>query len=334
MHSLSQTAIATLLTLSACGGDAAVLQSPDGSYRVVQMSDCGFDAQTARREVERAVQSLTAIDLVFAHDDAMALAAAETLRDAGRLQVPVIGVGALPDAGRKLVADGLLAVSIENPSGAEAALDLALLACSGVPVPRAITVGARVFTNTPRSPQRIPSPGDVLLTMLRAQHAVELAASKPIRIGVAQHNETEPRRKAMRQEMDTWVKAHASVQLQYQSADGDQQRQSELVGNFVAQKLDAILVVPAAAGTLVDACRLAQKASIPVIVLDGELGSEDYNCFVSSDNLAIGRAAGTEAARLLPAGGAIVVLQGLMTTSAARDRHTGFVESLQLLAPR
>lgn len=323
-----------LLALPACSGDPAVLQSPDGKYRVVHLADCGFDAQRAHASMQQALATLSEIDLVFAHDDAMARAAKDALRSAGKPLVKVIGVDALPDAGRRLVEDGTLEVSIENPTGADVALDLAVLACNGVQLPREITLGTRVFAHGTSTNQRIPSAGDVLLTMLRAQHAAELSAARTLRIGVAQCTEGEPWRQAMRNDIESWARTHASVQVSYRSADGSKERQRDLVAAFVAEKVDAIVVSPIEAGALIEPCKLARERGIPVIVLDRELGSPDFTCFVTGDNLAIGRAAGLETARLLPNGGAIVELQGLMTTSTARDRHNGFSESLQLLAPQ
>jgi ribose transport system substrate-binding protein len=130
--------------------------------------------------------------------------------------------------------------------------------------------------------------------------------------------------------MLAWAKRYPQVQFDYRAADDDTEKQRGIVRDFVTQGYHVIIVSPKESGALAEPCKEALAREIEVIVLDRELGTDDYTCFVGGDNLAIGRAAGQEIARLLPAGGAIVEIQGLMTSSPAQERHRGFVEALGL----
>ncbi len=55
-------------------------------------------------------------------------------------------------------------------------------------------------------------------------------------------------------------------------------------------------------------------------------------CFLGGDNVAIGRVAAGFIRECLVAGGRIVEIKGLMTSSPAQERHQGFVEGLGLEA--
>lgn len=342
-HRLAAALSSSLFLLSSCGGGggaAAVLQSADGKYRVVHVADARWDGSTARTEMEAALERLPQVDLVYAHNDPMAFAAAQACKQKGRTGVKFVGIDGLADEGRKYVADGALDATFEYPTCAQAAIDLALLACSGVTPPRRIVVGTRTYTkaNLAAGGEPVPSPGEFLLANLHRQHA-EILSTTPktdvvFRIGMAQCTDGEPWRAAMREQLVAAAKRYPQIQFDYRSADNDVEKQRSLVRDFIVQNYNAILVSPKESLALAGACKEAMAQNIKVIVLDRELGSDDYTCFVGGDNQQIGEAAGRRIAELLPNGGTIVELQGLMTSSPAQERHAGFVKALGLVAPK
>ncbi|MBM4061151.1 MAG: substrate-binding domain-containing protein [Planctomycetes bacterium] len=339
MNRQSLAVLPLLAVFPACGsgGPKAVLQSADGKYRVVHQVDARWDGATARTEMQNVLERLPRVDLVYAHDDPMAFAAAQACRQKGRTGVKFVGIDALEHEGRKYVADGAIDATFEYPTGAAAAIDLALLACSGIAPPRRVIVGTRAYTvaNLAAGGEPVPSPGEIVLANLRTQHAAVLTTTPTIdvvfRIGMAQCRDREPRGAVMREQLVAAAKRYPQIQFDHR-ADDDVEKLRGTVRDFVAQNYNAILVSPPQQPSALAApCQEALAQGIAVIVLDRELGSDDYTCFVGADDLQIGEAAGRKIAELLPDGGAIVEIQGLMTSSQAQERHRGFAKALGLL---
>src|SRR5262249_36280096 len=288
------------------------------------------------------LERLPKIDLVYAHNDPMAKGAYEACRQKGRTGIKFVGIDGLTTEGRKYVADGVLDATFEYTTCAEAAIDLALLAGEGggfQKKARAFRLGTREFTraNVAEGGERRMYPGDAVLVTLQRQHADLLKpdpAAKKVRIGMAQCTDNEPWRVAMREDLIAAARRYPQVEFSYRSADDDTEKQRGIVADFVAQGFQAILVSPKESRALASACKEALARHVPVIVIDRELGSDDYTCFVGGSNLEIGKAAGDAIRDLLPDGGAIVELEGLMTSSPAQERHKGFVEALQLAPPK
>ncbi len=238
--------------------------------------------------------------------------------------------------------EGRLDATFEYPTGGAEAVDLAILLVHGIAVPREVVLGTRAFTRDSVASGGTPiaAPGAAAVDALRREHEPLLAAprrnGRPIRLGLSQCNLAEPWRTQMNEDVRARAAFHGgAVELVERDAQNDGNTQREQVLELIAQGVDAILVSPKEEVVLVPATRAAIAARIPVVVLDRRLGSEDYSCFVGGDNVAIGRAAGEYVRGLLgAAGGTIVEIQGLGTSSPAQERHRGFVDALGLEAPR
>jgi ABC-type sugar transport system substrate-binding protein len=324
------------------GAEAAVLVSADGKYRVLHIADARWKDDLAKTEMESVLERLPRIDLVYAHNDPMAKGAYDACQQKGRSGVKFVGIDGLRE-GRKFVADGVLDATFEYSTCAAAAIDLALLAHGGVEFhkqARDFKLGTRVFTraNVAEGGERRPSAGEVVLEAVRREHAKLLEpdadAKSKVRIGMAQCTDNEPWRVAMREDLVAAAKRYPQVEFSYRAADDDTEKQRGIVADFVAQGFDVILVSPKESRALASACKEALARHVPVIVIDRELGTDDYTCFVGGSNLEIGKAAGFAIRDLLPDGGAIVELEGLMTSSPAQERHKGFVDALQLAPPK
>lgn len=334
-HLLLPTLLAAACTAE---HDEPLMVSPDGSLEVVFAADSAWKGDRARAEMESALARFSDLDLVYAHNDPMARGAWDAARQAGREGIHFVGIDALPDEGRRYVREGILDATIEYPTGGAEAVDLTLLACEGVDLPRDIVLGTRVFRPGDPEGVPIPSPGDQVMAELRKEHA-EVLTTEPMTdhvfmIGMAQCTTDEPWRVVMNRDITERAARYPQIDLRLQSADDDTEKQRTLIRQFVDMGCNAVLVSPKESLALVAACREATESGVHVIVLDRRLGSDDYTCFIGGDNLAIGRAAGAEVRRLLPDGGRIVELRGLMTSSPAQERHRGFVEALDLAEPR
>jgi len=153
-------------------------------------------------------------------------------------------------------------------------------------------------------------------------------AAKPIRIGYSQCNRGEPWREQMDKDIKANAEKHPEIKLQMRDAQNEVQRQISHVQEFVASKMDVIIISPKDT-SLTKVVSEAYKAGIPVIVLDRKVEGEDYTTFIGADNRVIGAAVGKWAKENLKGKGNVVELKGLGTTIAAKDRSEPFHDAIK-----
>jgi simple sugar transport system substrate-binding protein len=119
------------------------------------------------------------------------------------------------------------------------------------------------------------------------------------------------------------------IDLKFSDAQQKQENQIKAIRSFIAQGVDAILVAPVVETGWKPVLQEAQRAGIPVVIVDRNMALDDDSLFltrIASDFVEEGR----KAARWLMAetGGDcdIVELQGTVGATAAIDRMTGFNE--------
>jgi ribose transport system substrate-binding protein len=151
-------------------------------------------------------------------------------------------------------------------------------------------------------------------------------------IGMSQCNLGEPWRVQMNADVKAAAEKHPELKVIYKDAQNDSLVQRSHVEEFVAQKVDLIIISPKEAAPLTEPVAKAVEAGIPVIVLDRAVLGDKYTTFIGADNVKIGREAGKWVAKTLGGKGAIVELKGLMTSTPGQDRHKGFLEGLDLKA--
>ncbi|HWM86086.1 MAG TPA: substrate-binding domain-containing protein [Kofleriaceae bacterium] len=148
------------------------------------------------------------------------------------------------------------------------------------------------------------------------------------KIGMSQCNLGEPWRVQMNADVKKAADEHPELEVIYKDAQNDSLVQRSHVEEFVAQKVDLIIISPKEAAPLTEPVAKAFEAGIPVIVLDRAVLGDKYTSFIGADNVKIGREAGKWVAKTLGGKGAIVELKGLMTSTPGQDRHKGFIEGL------
>jgi ribose transport system substrate-binding protein len=151
-------------------------------------------------------------------------------------------------------------------------------------------------------------------------------------IGMSQCNLGEPWRVQMNADVKAAADKHPDLEVIYKDAQNDSLVQRSHVEEFVAQKVDLIIISPKEAAPLTEPVAKAFQGGIPVIVLDRAVLKDEYTTFIGADNVKIGREAGKWVAKTLGGKGSIVELKGLMTSTPGQDRHKGFLEGLDLKA--
>jgi ribose transport system substrate-binding protein len=154
-------------------------------------------------------------------------------------------------------------------------------------------------------------------------------AGKTYAIGLSQCNLGEPWRVQMNKDIEAAAARHPEIKLIERDAQNNSETQQSQMQEFVQQKVDLILITPKEARPLTRPVEEAMAAGIPVIVLDRKIQSDKYTCFIGGDNVKIGQEAGKYMVQVLGGKGDVVEIQGLGTSTPAKERHDGFMEGIK-----
>jgi len=111
------------------------------------------------------------------------------------------------------------------------------------------------------------------------------------------------------------------------SAEFDLGKQIGQIEDFVARKVDAVIVCPVDSKGIGPGVRKANAAGIPVFTADIAAQEGNVVCHVASDNVAGGRLAGEYMAKALGGKGSIAIINNPVATSVL-DRVQGFREAI------
>ncbi|MFA5468512.1 MAG: substrate-binding domain-containing protein [Sphaerochaetaceae bacterium] len=129
--------------------------------------------------------------------------------------------------------------------------------------------------------------------------------------------------------MQDEAKAHAAeigVNLLTHDSQNASSKQMEAIENYIAQKVDGILISPITEDSLVPAIEAAVAAGIPVATVDRKANTDVIVAHVGADNVEGGRAAGRFVVERLGNKGRVIELEGTPGASPAIDRKAGFDE--------
>jgi ribose transport system substrate-binding protein len=169
--------------------------------------------------------------------------------------------------------------------------------------------------------------GAAITTYLPAGWTPARAAAK-WRVGFSQCTTLEPWRVQFNKDIQAEAKNHPDVDLIITDGQDKTEKQVADCENLIVQQVNVLLISPKESAGLTGVVEKAIDAKIPVIVLDRNVDTKRITEFIGGDNVAIGRAAGEHAVKLLggagKAKGNVVEIWGGMGTQPAHDRHDGF----------
>ncbi|WP_051266517.1 substrate-binding domain-containing protein [Nakamurella lactea] len=159
--------------------------------------------------------------------------------------------------------------------------------------------------------------------------SVDLPKKDKYVIGYSQSNNAEPYRAQLNKQLQYYVAQHPELELlPISDAAQDSSKQVSQVQQFISQKVDILIVSPNEADPLTPPVEQACKAGIKVIILDRTVNTDCITAFIGGDNVAAGKAAGELAAKLLPDGGNVAELQGILSNQPQIDRNQGFADGI------
>lgn len=162
----------------------------------------------------------------------------------------------------------------------------------------------------------------VCLAVLALVSGALPAAPRPAALGVSMALFDDNFLTAVRASMQ----AHASelgVSIQFEDAQNDIGRQLNQIENFIAQRVDAIIVNPVDTDATPRMTRLVSRAGIPLVYVNRMPADKRLPprvSFVGSDEKQSGTLEMAEVCRLLQGKGEIVILIGELTNQSARQR--------------
>jgi ribose transport system substrate-binding protein len=148
------------------------------------------------------------------------------------------------------------------------------------------------------------------------------------KVGFSQCTTLEPWRVQFNKDIQAEAKNHPDIELIITDGQDKTQKQVADCDNLIVQQVNVLLISPKESAGLTGVVEKAIDAKIPVIVLDRNVDTKRITQFIGGDNVAIGKAAGEHAVKLLggagKAAGNVVEIWGGMGTQPAHDRHDGF----------
>lgn len=147
---------------------------------------------------------------------------------------------------------------------------------------------------------------------------------KKIRIGVGMALFDDAWLTYVREDIVKWGQAHPDVELTIVDAKNDPAIQTGQVENFLAQQMDAIVVMPPDASAVEPITRMATEAKVPLVYLNRQV--EDLPpgvVYVGSRSIDAGIFEMTELGRLMGSQGNIVIMLGELAHEASRNRTAG-----------
>jgi len=115
----------------------------------------------------------------------------------------------------------------------------------------------------------------------------------------------------------------------------DVEKQMQIVENLIQRGVDAICLVPTGSKEIVPAIVKANRANIPVLILDNKVNDETLAAagghiasYIGSDNIEGGRIAGRYLAGKLGGRGKVAILEGVPGQEAGDQRLAGFLDIL------
>jgi ribose transport system substrate-binding protein len=164
------------------------------------------------------------------------------------------------------------------------------------------------------------------------------AQAKPLKIGYNVATLANPFFQGMTKGVVDAVAKFPNMKLLNTNANGDANTQSTMVVDLINQGVDALILNPINANSIVPVVQQAEKKKIPVFTLDRGAACGDCQVnFLETDNVALGR----EGAQFIAAQlkkrygkvqGNVVNLIGLLGTTAGDDRDKGFSDEFNKIA--
>ncbi|MGP4038637.1 substrate-binding domain-containing protein [Gracilibacillus sp. D59] len=266
-------------------------------------------------------------DLIYAHNDAMALGVYRALQSLDFGQIKIIGSDGVdkPNGGLQLVKQKKIDTTFITPTGGKQAIQYAIrILAEDTEIPKKI-----ILRNHEVSSQNVDD--FYLKKNVLNNHSKN---DEKVTLGFAQVGSESAWRTA---NTDSIIKAaeRENVNLLIKNANNNQAKQIEIIRGFIQQGVDVIGFSPMVEHGWEEVLQEAKDAGIPVILSDREIKVKDdslWTSFIGSDFVEEGRRAAQWVVDQMKSSKDsvnIIELEGTKNSAPATDRKQGFKEVLK-----
>lgn len=107
--------------------------------------------------------------------------------------------------------------------------------------------------------------------------------------------------------------------------EDDRDQQIAVVENFVARRVDGIVLAPLDSRALVAPVETAQSVKIPVVIIDSGLKSDRYSSYIATDNYHGGQLGAEHLANMLNGNGKVILVRYQVGSASTEEREAGFM---------
>lgn len=161
----------------------------------------------------------------------------------------------------------------------------------------------------------------ILMTLLSCQREKEYL------IGVSQCSE-DLWRDEVNKELRMEAMLKQDIDLEIRSVKDNSEKQIADIETFIKEGVDLIVVSPNESSALTPVISKAYKSGIPVILFDRKIQTGDYSAFIGANNYRLAYQLGSYLAERIHHEGNVVILRGLLGSTADTERYNGFMDAI------
>jgi len=121
---------------------------------------------------------------------------------------------------------------------------------------------------------------------------------------------------------------HPGIDFVYSDAKGQTSLLIRQIEQFIARKVDLLVVGTNDEKAVVPVIAKAYHSGIPVIILDRGVRGSEYTTFINSDNIKIGAIGAEYIAKRLKGKGTVLLFEGIQTADVTQLRSRGFLDEI------
>jgi ribose transport system substrate-binding protein len=111
--------------------------------------------------------------------------------------------------------------------------------------------------------------------------------------------------------------------------EDDREQQIQVVENFIGRRIDGMVLAPLDSQALAGPVETAQRAKIPVVIIDSGLNTDKIVSYVATDNYKGGQLAADRLAELLGGEGKALMLRLQVGSASTEEREAGFLDRIR-----
>ena len=164
----------------------------------------------------------------------------------------------------------------------------------------------------------------ILVLILLFSFSCNNSETKKYTIGFSQTGINDEWRKSMNQAMRIQTAFYPEIELKILEGQDDVNDQIKDIEALIAENVDILVVSPVQATPITPIVEKAYKKGIPVLIVDRKINGENYTAYLGADNYQVGTNAANYLAYLTTEPKNIIEIKGLLGSSPASERSSGF----------